>query len=308
MPAHTAPVSVLRSTPLLPWVRAILWFVAANALLGAVSLLVFPERTATLFFWTIQPAINARLFGALYLGGAVAVSWVAHRGLWEPGRVLVPILLAAGVLIMTTTILHADRFRAGFRFLYWVAIYVGAPILAALAAWAQGRHGATRDAESLVERRVRIVAVALGTILLFGGVVALAFPTPLVSAWPWKTTPLMTRIFASWFTAFGVGLAWFAVEREWTRLRLVPWLMVGAGGADVLVLAAHWGDVPIRGAAVALYAAHLVLFAALGAWMLVVQERRTRPSATARPARATPASGTVGTVGTVRTVGESGGA
>ena len=47
--------------------RVTLWFVATNALIGATSLILFPTRTATLFFWEIAPPINAALFGALYL-------------------------------------------------------------------------------------------------------------------------------------------------------------------------------------------------------------------------------------------------
>ena len=68
--------------PLSPAARVILWFVAVDALICAVSLLPFPARTETLFFWGIIPPINAALFGALYLSGAWAgccPSWA-----WRP--------------------------------------------------------------------------------------------------------------------------------------------------------------------------------------------------------------------------------
>jgi hypothetical protein len=44
------------------------WFIAVNALAGAISLILFPARTGTLFFWEIKPPLTAALFGALYLG------------------------------------------------------------------------------------------------------------------------------------------------------------------------------------------------------------------------------------------------
>ena len=61
--------------PLSPAARVILWFVAVDALIGAVSLLPFPARTETLFFWGIIPPINAALFGAPY----ARVRYAEHR-------------------------------------------------------------------------------------------------------------------------------------------------------------------------------------------------------------------------------------
>src|SRR5262245_23416578 len=110
--------------------KIVFWFVAINALAGAISLILFPGSTETLFFWKISPPITAALFGALYLGGAVVVSLVTYRGLWEPARYLVPILVSAGVLITLTTFLHLDRFTPGFKLAYWLAVYIVAPLLA----------------------------------------------------------------------------------------------------------------------------------------------------------------------------------
>ena len=61
------------NTPMSPLMRVVFWFVAANALAGALSLIVFPTRTDTLFFWEITPALNAALFGALRPGDKAAI-------------------------------------------------------------------------------------------------------------------------------------------------------------------------------------------------------------------------------------------
>jgi len=37
----------------------------------------------------------------------------------------------------------------------------------------------------------------------------------------------MIRIFASWFSAFGVGLLWFLKERDWGRLQNIAFGVVG---------------------------------------------------------------------------------
>ena len=41
--------------PMSPLMKVVFWFVAANALVGAVSLIFFPADTARLFFWEINP-------------------------------------------------------------------------------------------------------------------------------------------------------------------------------------------------------------------------------------------------------------
>jgi hypothetical protein len=109
--------------PMSTFIKVAFWFVAANALVGACSLIFFPADTARLFFWEIKPPINAALFGALYLGGAAVVALVTYRARWEQARFLIPILVSAGALISITTLLHLDRFSPGPRLVYWLVIY-----------------------------------------------------------------------------------------------------------------------------------------------------------------------------------------
>ena len=256
--------------------RVILWFVAVNALIGAGSLLLFPERTATLFFWEITPPLNAALFGALYLSGAFVVSLVTARGQWEPARFLVPVLVTAGALISGVTLLHLDRFTPGLRLSYWLVVYIGAPLLALWIYWQHERPRANWQVTTPIKPAVRRVAIALGALLLFLGVVGILFPAPVVARWPWPTTPLMTRIFAAWFAAFGAGLLWFWVERDWERIRLIPIMMMAASGLDLLVLFIHRGDVPQAGLSLSLFVFHLALFGLVGAWMVWGQREGSR--------------------------------
>lgn len=85
----------------------------AATVAGALILMLLPTRTDTLFFWPIKPPINAGLFGALYLGGATAVSLATWHNRWEPARYLIPILVTAGILISWVTLLHRDAFAPG---------------------------------------------------------------------------------------------------------------------------------------------------------------------------------------------------
>ena len=244
--------------------RLVFGFVAFNALLGAGSLLFFPTRTAALFFWEIKPALNAALFGALYLGGALVVGWVTLRGAWEPARFLIPVLVAAGVLISFTTLLHLDRFTPGFKLAYWLLIYVGAPLLALAFYVSHERRGANWAAARPIHLLTRLVAVALGGVLLLLGLALLAFPAVAIPFWPWPMTPLMLRIFASWFAAFGVGLLWFLVEREWTRVQHIATLMIAASALDLLMIVVHRADLTTTGLSLWVYCFHLALFGVVG--------------------------------------------
>jgi hypothetical protein len=253
--------------PMSPLMKLAFWFVAANALAGAGSLIFFSTETDRLFFWGIKPSINAALFGALYLGGAAVVALVTYRGRWEMARFLIPILVSAGVLISMTTLLHLDLFTPGPRLAYWLVVYVGAPLLALLFYAHHERAGASWEVSRPVTPATRGLAVTTGAVLVGLGILVLIRPDPVVAQWPWPITPLMVRIFASWFAAFGVGLLWFLIERDWTRLRHVANLMVAAAGLDLLMVFVHRQDVVSAGPNLWLYCSHLALFGLLGLLM-----------------------------------------
>lgn len=259
--------------PMSTLMKVAFWFVAANALVGACSLIFFPADTARLFFWEIKPPINAALFGALYRGGSAVVALVTYRGRWEQARFLIPILVSAGALISVTTLLHLDRFSPGLRMGYWLVIYVGAPLLALLFYVLHERSGASWTVTRPVTRATRTLAVAVGAILVVLGILALVRPESVVAQWPWPITPLMVRIFASWFSAFGVGLLWFYVERDWERLRHVADLMIAAAGLDLLMVFVHRQDLTSVGPSLWLYCFHLVLFGLVGLLMYWLQRK-----------------------------------
>ncbi len=267
--------------PMSSLMRLAFWFVAANALAGAGSLIFFPTDTARLFFWEIKPPINAALFGALYGGGAAAVALVAYRGRWEPARFLVPILVSAGALISVTTLLHLDLFSPGPRLAYWLVVYVVAPLLALLFYVGHERSGASWAVYRPVTPATRSLAIALGALLVMLGILVLVRPAPVVAQWPWPITPLMVRIFASWFAAFGVGLLWFWVERDWDRVRHVADLMIAAAGLDLLMVFVHRQDLTTAGPGLWLYCSHLALFGLVGLLMHWLQGRAPARSSAA---------------------------
>lgn len=263
----------MNTTQLQRWSRLIYSFVALNALVGAMILIFLPDQTETLFFWPVNPPINAGLFGALYLGGAAAVSLAVWRNQWEPVRYLVPILVAAGILISAVTLLHLDKFAPGIRLVYWLLIYIGAPLLALGIYAAQERTGANWAVTVPVRPFTRRIATFTGSLVLGLAVLLIGWPETAVVNWPWPTSPLMVRIFAAWFGAFGVGLLWFQVERDWRRLYQIPNLMIAAAGLDLLMVLVYHESVN-GGVALWLYCSHLILFALVGGLLHWAQAKK----------------------------------
>jgi len=268
--AHGAPM--IADKPMSLFTKIVFWFVALNALAGGLSLLLFPDRTETLFFWPIRPPLSAALFGALYLGGAAAVAWVTWRGYWEPARFLVPVLVTAGVLLTAVTFFHLEAFRPGPGLVYWLTVYIVAPVLAVIFYVQYERDGANWSVTGqTIAPTTRKLAVVTGVLALLFGTVALFRPQLIIPVWPWPIAPLMLRVFAAWFAAFGVGLLWVLRERDWQRFRPVADLMIAAAVLDLVMTFVHRGDFQASDLSVGLYLFHLAAFGLVGAALHLLQ-------------------------------------
>jgi len=127
----------------------------------------------------------------------------------------------------------------------------------------QERRGANWTVNVPVRPFTRHVAVISGTTVVSMAVMIILWPETAVANWTWQTSPLMVRIFAAWFGAFGVGLLWFKFEHDWQRLSQIPNLMIAAAGLDLLMVFVHRQTV-IVDLNFWLYCGHLILFALIG--------------------------------------------
>ncbi|MEQ8672437.1 MAG: hypothetical protein RLP44_28570 [Aggregatilineales bacterium] len=271
------------NTVLSPITRFIFGFVAFNALLGAIVLMFLPDSTDTLFFWTIAPPINAGLFGALYLGGALVVGWVTYRGFWEPARFLIPVLVSAGALISLTTFIHLDIFDSGIKLAYWLIIYIGAPLLALGLYVYYERRGANWTVTEPILPMTRNIALITGVVVTIAGAGLFLAAPQVAPHWAWRISPLMLRVFASWFSAFGIGLLWFRVEHDWSRLHYIATLMVAASGLDLVMIFLHRADLTADTLTILIYCLHLAVFGLVGLGMHWLQYRARQSSKTTNP-------------------------
>ena len=194
---------------------------AALAAFGVLFLV--PDRTDTLFSWTITPTMSARLMGAGYISGAYIFTRVALGTSWRSVRAPMLGLAVFSVITLATTLLHLDRFHHGtFPFVLWTGLYALLTIVMFPLWFANERirREPTIGGDPTVPRRIRFAAAAAG-IGAWGLALAMFLVPDLVaSVWPWQLTPLTARASAAWYAVAGtVPLVLYTID-TWSGWRM----------------------------------------------------------------------------------------
>lgn len=214
-------------------------------LLAFVALYLFPDHTDIDFAWTILPRTSALFIGAGYTAGAYFFARLIMDKKWHRVQAGFLPITAFTIFMLAATILHWDRFHHGaLNFYLWTIIYAITPILVPFLWW-QNQKTVSTDLE---EHDVRFSALVRGGLGLIGIVGALIFivvffqPALLISAAPWKLTPLTARIFAGWSILTLCTVASIGYDGRWSATRtLMESAMVGIG-LCLLALPRMWTD------------------------------------------------------------------
>ena len=163
-------------------------------LLDASQLLAFyPDRTATLWAWTIQPELSAMVLGSVYTGGLYFFARVLFGAPWEEVAAGFPAIALFVWMATIATALHLDRFAEdSLPFAAWAALYVVTPLLVPYL-YLRNRRRAPPFAGTPLPRGLRIgLAVAGGAVVALA-LLILAVPDVAIGDWPWTLTPLTAR-------------------------------------------------------------------------------------------------------------------
>jgi hypothetical protein len=196
--------------------------------LAGVQLVVFSERTATHFAWTINPPLTAAFLGSAYWAAA-AFEWSAARARsWAEARIAVPAVFVFTVLTLVATLIHLEKFHLGGSFAagtqfvtwVWIAIYAIVPVLMAVLWWRQvSLDGADPPRLRPLPVWLRaLVAAQAALLLVVGGALFLA-PEHAASWWPWDLTPLTGRATGAWALSLGVAAGHALWENDVARVR-----------------------------------------------------------------------------------------
>lgn len=188
-----------------------------------VILYGFPDRTAELWSWTINPEMTAVFMGAGYLAGSYFFVRAATVREWHRvGAGFVAITLFASLLLVAT-VLHWDRFNHDHvSFWAWLGLYVATPPLLPWL-WATNRHTDPGPVagQVMVPMTLRRVVGAGGALQLLFGLVMFVAPGVVADSWPWPVTDLTARTLAPFIAVPAVAWLWFLVDGRWSALRIL---------------------------------------------------------------------------------------
>jgi hypothetical protein len=237
-------------------------------LLDAAQLLFFyPDRTATLWAWKLQPEITAMVLGSVYAGGAYFFLRVLLGAPWTAVSAAFPAIIVFVWIAGIATLLHLDRFiKDAIPFTAWVALYALTPFVVPwLVARNHRRYGAPSGAP-MPRATVRALGVVGGALLALG-VLFLVVPDIAIDSWAWTLTPLTARVTGAVLAMYGTVWLGVAVHGTWAGARIplqaqtigLAFALLGVAlGED----AVDWGN-PLAFVFVAVAAAMLVVSALL---------------------------------------------
>jgi hypothetical protein len=210
-----------RDDRLLPITWALLLPPGALALVFGLLLFIFPNRTDTLFSWTITPAMSAVYVGASYAFGGIATLGLLFGRKWHPLGTLLLGTWVFSVGLLVATVLHWNRFHLGTaQFYVWFIIYVVLPFGLPVAYWLnRGYDPGPSPADVRLDQPVRIGMGVLGILYIVFGLAMFLLPGVFAAIWPWDLTALMSRVIGSWYLLPGVAALSAFWETRWSAFR-----------------------------------------------------------------------------------------
>jgi len=216
--------------------------------------------------------LNARFIGALYLGGAVGVGLACLVRALVDARIVLYAFWLITVLVLVMTLVYWNDFSADGIPWIWMATYVVDPVvttiaIVAYALWHAGDPGRHRLTPLLAAEAVLLLATGAGMLVA---------PHAMRHVWPWAFTPLLARVYAAFFFAFGVGAAVATGERRRPALATVvggSLAMFAASAAASLVHHDRFRSSPQTAVWIAV---HLVAIVALSAALVSLRQRPAR--------------------------------
>jgi hypothetical protein len=240
-PAAVNSVPTAPSTDLLT--RAVAGFLVLILVDAAQLLAFYPDRTDTLWAWTIQPPVTAMVLGSVYTAGAYFFARILFGAPWERVAAGFPPIIAFVWMAAIATLIHLDRFHTdSLPFAAWVALYVVTPIGVPLLFLRNRRPLAGPP----LRRPARMALGAVGAAIVSASLVVYVVPDLAIDAWPYPLTPLTARITAAVFVVYGgvwLSIAVFNSSRaariplEALVLGLVVLLVAFARGEEAVLLA-----------------------------------------------------------------------
>lgn len=229
--SHASSQSTGRDDRVFKITRGLAAFIVPILTVAFGMLYLFPDRSGELFAWPIGPHMTAMMLGAAYLGGAYFFTRVVLAQQWHTVTLgFIPISAFAGYLGIAT-LLHWDAFTPGhISFILWAILYLTLPIVLALV-WFFNRatDPLTPDADyPPLPMLARRALGTIGIVLTFASLLLLVAPEVMIPTWPWRMSPLTSRVMGAMFVLPGLVGIRIWLDGRWSAARFILQAQIGA--------------------------------------------------------------------------------
>ncbi len=170
--------------------------------------------------WFVPP-LHARFLGAVYLSAGVMLAngLVARRQRDVRAMVILVTLWTGALLVLS--LFHLEEFDAQHKPVwFWFGAYIVYPLAGIWSLRAHRSPGADPlDAALPAWARRGLLAQGAAAVIL--SLLLLVVPAAMVSAWPWKISPLLAQVYSAPFFAYGACSWLLARNRSWAESRIV---------------------------------------------------------------------------------------
>jgi hypothetical protein len=216
-----------RILPATHWASLVVFVILVPALLILWGL---PGRTADAWAWTIKPDLTPIFLGAGYGAGAYFFLRTFLGKQFHPSAAGIFGAAFFATLMLIATLIHWDRFNHGdaplvgaLVFYGWVAVYIVSPFVVLGLWWANRRtdSGEPAPGEAIVPLRVRHAALGCAIGTFAAAAVFYLAPATAIDLWPWKLTPLTSRVIGAFTAQVGVGALLLSRDARWSAWKLI---------------------------------------------------------------------------------------
>jgi hypothetical protein len=229
----------------------------ANAAPAITILMTLPGRTDTLFVWTINPIINARLVGVMYGNALILIAVGVMQTSWARVRIIMVVVTLFSILATILTFFYLKPFLAHpwFHLAYWLSMYL---ILFFAAPYVFITQEKKQGGRLPVQIPLNMAARLLAGILLLGSLIfsmGLLFRVETVNqSLPWTLPPLVGGLIGVLFFTHAAAFAWALWDGDWLRVRPIFWQAPLTGFLFLLLPLLHPADLkPDAGNSLTLY-------------------------------------------------------
>jgi hypothetical protein len=146
------------------------------------------------------------------------------------------------VFMLIATIPHWDRFNhEHVAFFGWTSLYVVTPVLVPTL-WLYNRKAdpGLRVREAWQPPGARAVVGATGVAICLLALVMFLSPAAVADDWPWRLTPLTTRVTAGFLALTGCSLVAIAVDSRWPAARLLIETLILGSALIIAAIPRAW--------------------------------------------------------------------